>query len=73
MEVRCCIHGRTERQKCKECNLMMGGVTLTKAMKAQLLEYIKEHKELGYYWGNKEQFWARHEKIMKWVEGQQTK
>jgi len=51
----------------------MGGVTLTKAMKAQLLEYIKEHKELGYYWGNKEQFWARHEKIMKWVEGQQTK
>uniref|UniRef100_A0A6M3JDH9 Uncharacterized protein n=1 Tax=viral metagenome TaxID=1070528 RepID=A0A6M3JDH9_9ZZZZ len=43
---------------------------LTPAMKAQLLEYCRQEKERGDYWGNQEQFWARHEKIVKWIETQ---
>jgi len=46
---------------------------LTPAMKAQLLEYCRETFEMGGYWGNKERFWVRHEKIVKWIEAQEAK
>jgi hypothetical protein len=43
---------------------------LTKAMKAQLLEYLHDVLQKNEYWGNSEQFWARHEKIVEWIEEQ---
>jgi len=45
---------------------------LTKAMKAQLLEYLRDVQQKGAYWGNKEQFWKRHGKIVKWVEEEEA-
>ena len=46
---------------------------LTPAMKAQLLEYCQDVGLMGGYWGNPERFWARHEKIVKWIEAQEAK
>jgi hypothetical protein len=46
---------------------------LTKAMKAQLLEYLRDVQQKGDYWGNREQFWKRHDKIVEWVKEQWTK
>jgi hypothetical protein len=43
---------------------------LTKAMKSQLLKYLHDVLQKGDYWGNSEQFWTRHDKIVEWVEGQ---
>ena len=45
---------------------------LTKAMKSQLLEYLKDVQQKGDYWGNREQFWKRHDKIVEWVEEQDS-
>ena len=45
---------------------------LTKAMKAQILAYVYRRGEDGFYWGNKEQFWDRHKKIIEWVKEQET-
>ena len=44
---------------------------LTKVMKSQLLEYLHDIEQKGDYWGNKDQFWARHEKIKEWVKAQE--
>lgn len=46
---------------------------LTVAMKSQLLAYLSDVEDEGVYWGNKEQFWKRHEKIKQWVEEQEGK
>ena len=40
---------------------------LTNAMKAQLLEYLHDVQRRGEYWGNREQFWKRHDKIVEWA------
>jgi hypothetical protein len=45
---------------------------LTKAMKSQLLEYLHDVLQKNEYWGNSEQFWTRHEKIVEWVEEQDS-
>ena len=45
---------------------------LTEAMKNQLLEYLMDVKKVGVYWGNKKQFWDRHEKIKEWILEQKT-
>ena len=47
------------------------GMKLTKAMKAQLLEYIKDKGAGMEYWGNEKQFRDRHDKIHQWVEEQE--
>lgn len=46
---------------------------LTSVMRDQLIEYCYEAKEVGWYWGNQKQFWARHEKIVKWIREQEAK
>jgi hypothetical protein len=51
-------------------NCTEGSMKLTKAMKAQLLEYLYDVQQRGGYWGNREQFWKRHDKIVEWVEDQ---
>jgi hypothetical protein len=43
-------------------------VKLTAAMIGQLLEYLSHVEYEGTYWGNKEQFWKRHEQIVAWVK-----
>jgi len=45
---------------------------LTKAMKEQLLDYIKDVKCSGVFWGDRQDFWKRHDKIQQWVEGQEV-
>jgi hypothetical protein len=44
---------------------------LTKAMKEQLLAYVQSAVDEGWYYGNKEQFYARHEKIVEWIKEQE--
>ena len=46
---------------------------LTPTMKAQLLGYCEDIKTMGGYYGNKKQFWARHEKLVKWIEAHEAK
>jgi hypothetical protein len=45
---------------------------LTEAMKNQLLEYLMDVEDEGVYWGNKKQFWNRHQKIAEWLLEQET-
>jgi hypothetical protein len=45
---------------------------LTAPMKSQLLEHLHDVVQRGEYWGPREQFWKRHEKIVEWVEAQET-
>lgn len=45
---------------------------LTKAMRNQLLEYLKDVEYYDFYWGPKQQFWDRHEKIKLWILEQKT-
>jgi len=45
---------------------------LTEAMKNQLLEYLDDVEDEGVYWGNKKQFWNRHERIKQWISEQKT-
>jgi len=35
----------------------------------QLLSYIKQREDDGWYYGNKKQFEQRHKDLQKWVEG----
>lgn len=35
---------------------------------AQLLELLLENKENGEYYGNKEQYWKRHDELEIWVK-----
>lgn len=46
----------------------MKKIKLTSAMFNQLMEYLKDAKNRGQYWGNKDQFWERHQKIEEWVK-----
>ena len=50
----------------------MGLIKLTKAMRNQLLEYLKDVEYYGFYWGPKQQFWKRHQKIVEWISEQKT-
>lgn len=50
----------------------MGLIKLTDAMKNQLLDYLDDVESAGVYWGNKKQFWNRHEKIKQWILDQET-
>ena len=34
----------------------------------QLLYYLEDREESRYYYGNKEQFWKRHNEVKKWLE-----
>ena len=34
----------------------------------QLLYYIQDREDSGCYYGNKEQFWKRHEEVKQWIE-----
>jgi hypothetical protein len=40
---------------------------ITPAMLGQLKSYLDDVQENGVYWGNKKQFWARHDKIVDWI------
>ncbi|KKM80354.1 hypothetical protein LCGC14_1340720 [marine sediment metagenome] len=35
----------------------------------QLLSYMKDRDEAGWYYGNREQFEQRHKDLQKWLEG----
>jgi hypothetical protein len=34
----------------------------------QLLSYLQSAEDSGVYWGNKEQFYARHNELKEWLE-----
>jgi hypothetical protein len=40
---------------------------ITPAMLGQLKSYLDDVRNKGEYWGNKEQFWVRHNKIVDWI------
>lgn len=39
----------------------------TQAMRDQLVAYCDDQRIDGSYWGNKEQFYDRHDKIVNWI------
>ncbi len=43
---------------------------LTEPMLRQIAEYAITHERSGVYWGNKEQFLKRHNKIMDWIDSE---
>jgi hypothetical protein len=47
----------------------LGGLmTLTSSEISHLLGALQSMKEEGYYYGNKEQYWKRHEKLIAKLE-----
>lgn len=46
---------------------------LTPTQLYQLQSYCKMMEVEGYYYGNKAQYWARHEKIKQWIATQLEK
>ena len=43
---------------------------MTKTQLQQMLSYCEHAANEGWYYGNKEQFIARHEAIVKWIQEQ---
>lgn len=43
---------------------------MTEAMLKQLAEYALMHEKTGAYWGNRDQFWTRHRKILLWIDAE---
>jgi hypothetical protein len=48
-------------------------IQLTKAMQDQLLTYCRDAVDDGSYYGNQEQFYKRHNKIVAWILEQEIK
>lgn len=46
---------------------------LSKTMLAQIASYADDCEQAGWYYGNKERFWKRHEAIKAWLQQELAK